>query len=306
MKISRCLAGLFLFFVCWANAVPASAHQKLNVTVSIAPQQYFLEKIGADLVDITVMLPPGASPHSYEPKPQQMVALASSGIYFAIGVPFEDVWLAKFSTINKKMLVVHTEAGIKRRSMMTHAKLTEGYEEHRSMTHAETDQTDCAGNDPHVWLSPPLVMLQARNILTGLLTVDPGHKDIYESNYRNFILELVDLDQKIRDIMRKTEGNRKFMIFHPAWGYFADAYGLEQIPVEIEGKEPKAKNLEQLITFARKSDIRVLFVQPQFSSKTAQTIADEIGGRIVFADPLALDWQKNLLEVASEIAAGAR
>ncbi|MCK8600970.1 metal ABC transporter solute-binding protein, Zn/Mn family [Desulfoferrobacter suflitae] len=306
MNMAKCLMGLVLFFVWWMSAFPVCADERLKVTVSIVPQRYFLEKIGGDRLDITVMIPPGSSPHSYEPRPQQMVDLSSSKAYFAIGVPFEEVWLTKFAAMNQQMLVVHTQAGIERLAMQAHTEPGEVDEEHTVVPHAHTSRTGCSGDDPHIWLSPPLVMLQARNILTGLLRVDPDHRAVYDSNYRDFIMQLVKLDQKIRNLMQDVGRQRKFMIFHPAWGYFAEAYGLEQIPVEIEGKEPKAKGLRQLIAFARKSGVKTLFVQPQFSSRTAQTIAAEIGCRIVSADPLASDWQENLLKVAGEIAAEAK
>lgn len=307
MKAVRSLAGLLLVLLLFHCACVdlVWSEQRLSVTVSIQPQKYFVQRIGNDLVDVTIMVPVGASPHSYEPKPQQMVALTRSRIYFAIGVRFEDAWLDKLSAANPDMLVVHTEAGIQKRFMASHTHFDEASEgDHQARS--ESTGSDHGGDDPHIWLSPPLAMLQARNILTGLLQVDPRHKDIYESNYRDFITELVDLDNKVRGIFWQKGKGLKYMVFHPAWGYFADAYGLQQVPVEIEGKEPKAQDLQQLIELARQTGIRVLFVQPQFSTKSAQTIADAIGGRIVFADPLAPDWPKNLLQVSQAIAAGAK
>lgn len=305
-KVVSGLAGLLLLLLCYCSCADlVLAEQKLSITVSIQPQKYFVDRIGNDLVEVTVMVPVGASPHSYEPKPQQMVALAKSSIYFAVGVRFEDAWLDKLSAANSDMLVVHTEAGIERRFMASHTHFDEAGEEAPKL-HSASPGSDHGGVDPHIWLSPPLAMLQARNILAGLLQVDPQHRHVYEANYRDFITELVDLDNKIREIFWQKGKELKFMVVHPAWGYFADAYGLGQVPVEIEGKEPKARDLQQLIELARQSGIRVLFVQPQFSTKSAQTIADAIGGRIVFADPLALDWRKNLLQVAQEIAAGAK
>jgi len=307
MKVVRALAGgitvLLIFFCCRVDVT--RAEQRISVTVSIQPQGYFAQRIGRDLVDVTVMVPSGASPHSYEPKPQQMVALTQSRIYFAMGVGFEDVWLDKLSAANPDMLVVHTDSGIQKRFMASHAHFGEtSDEEHHA--HSESTGPRHGGSDPHIWLSPPLVMLQARNMLTGLLQVDPQHREAYEANYRDFIMELLDLDNQIRGIFWQKGMGLKFMVFHPAWGYFADAYGLQQVPVEIEGKEPKARDLRQLIESARQTGIKVLFVQPQFSSRSAQTIADAIGGRIVSADPLAADWHKNLLQVARAIAAGAQ
>lgn len=271
---------------------PAFAENRLKVTVSIVPQKQFVQKIGGDLVDVTVMVLPGSSPATYEPRPRQMVKLTESKIYFAIGVPFESVWLRKFARSNPEMQIVATQAGIERISMQAHLHDDKDRDHRRAVDHAD--------RDPHIWLSPPLVILQARNTLDAILKVDPANRKAYEANYRAFIMELVDLDLKISRLLADMGHNTRFMVYHPAWGYFARAYGLKQIPVEMEGKEPSPKELQQLIRNAKKDGIKTLFVQPQFSTKSANTIARAIGGHVVFADPLAIDWGKNLLRVAEQ------
>jgi zinc transport system substrate-binding protein len=149
-------------------------------------------------------------------------------------------------------------------------------------------------------------MIQARNILSGLVAVDPAHKTVYEANYKKFIVELVDLDAEIRGVFAKKGKGLEFMVFHPAWGYFAGAYGLKQVPVEIDGKTPKPVDLQRLIHLAKERDIKVVFTQPQFSSKHAQVIADAIGGQIVFINPLAPDWSDNLRRIAAKFKAALR
>lgn len=144
-------------------------------------------------------------------------------------------------------------------------------------------------------------MILARNILVGLQGADPAHRNEYEENYKSFIMELVDLDAELRRLFQGIGKNNQFMVYHPAWGYFAEAYGLEQVPVELEGKEPKPAQVAQLIDHAKANGIRVLFVQPQFSSRSAKTIADAIGGNVVEADPLAFRWDENILDVARAI-----
>jgi len=278
--------GLLLIFFCAPQEAPAGP---LRVFVSILPQKYFVEKIGGDLVDVAVMVAPGASPHTYEPKPKQMVALAKTNIYFAIGVPFETTWLEKIASTNPKMLVVHTEADIKKIPMKVHHHEGRGLEQH----HRDI-------KDPHVWLSPPLVMIQARNILQVFLKVDPANRSVYEKNYNNFIKELVVLDAEIRGALKGKGRDVEFMVFHPAWGYFAQAYGLEQVPIEIEGKQPKPAELQYLIQYAKERSVKVIFAQPQFSWQAAQAIAKSIDGQIVFVDPLAADWDTNLRQVASK------
>ena len=272
---------------------PASAENRMKVTVSILPQKYFVQKIGGDLVDISVMVLPGSSPANYEPKPKQMVKLTESKIYFAIGVFFEEVWLKKFAGANPEMKIIATQNGIEKIPMKRHLHDDNERNHGKAVAHAGI-------KDPHIWLSPPLMMLQARNILNALMRVDPTNRKIYESNYKNFVTELVDLDLKISDLFAHRGQSTRFMVYHPAWGYFAKAYDLIQIPVEMEGKKPTPKGLQQLIRSAKKDGIKVVFVQPQFSTKSAHTIAKAIEGRVVFADPLAFDWAKNLLLVARQ------
>ena len=263
----------------------ARAMDALEVTVSIVPQQYFVERIGGDLAKVSVMVLPGASPAVYEPKPQQMVALTKSRLYFAIGAPFERVWLKKFAKINSSMRIVNTGEGIEKMPM-------------KGLHHEAGERHDTGIMDPHVWLSPPLVMIQARNILDALTRADPVHRQDYAENYKSFIMDLVDLDLEIRAIFHDAPEGHKFMVYHPSWGYFAKTYGLTQIPIEMEGKEPTPKVLENLIQYARKQGVKAVFVQPQFSSKSAKIIADALNADVTVADPLARHWKENLLNVA--------
>lgn len=257
--------------------------------MSILPQKYFVAKIGGDLVDVAVMVEPGASPHTYEPKPKQMVALAKTNIYFAIGVPFETTWLEKITATNPNMLVVHTEADIKKIPMKVH---------HHERPELEQDHH--VTKDPHVWLSPPLVIIQSRSILQALLKIDPAHGSVYEKNHSSFMKELVVLDAEIRGALKGKGKDVEFMVFHPAWGYFAQAYGLDQVPIEIEGKQPKPAELQYLIQYAKERGIKVIFAQPQFSWQAAQVIAKSIDGQVVFVDPLAAEWDTNLRQVVSK------
>lgn len=292
LKIGLVFALIFSVQLC---AVLASEPAPMPVAVSILPQRYFLEKIGGNLVEVEVMVPPGATPEQYEPKPRQMSALSRSRIYFACGVPFETIWLSKMVSANPKIQVIHTEKDIKKRVMEAHEHRHEGAEPGGGR-HDEI-------YDPHIWLSPPLVMIQARAIFDALAANDPQNRASYEANYRSFMLELVDLDLFLSRLFAAEAKPDSFMVFHPAWGYFADAYGLHQVPVEVEGKEPKARELDEFIKRAHELRVKAVFVQPQYSPKTAQTIADAVGARLVEADDLAPDWEKNLRKVAEQIAA---
>jgi zinc transport system substrate-binding protein len=298
--------GMFALMLVTVILPGAHADKPPQVTVSILPQKYFVERIGGPQVAITVMVEPGAEPHVYDPKPQQMASLAKSKIYFAAGVPFEDAWLNRFAEANPGMEIVHTENGIQKLPVLTH-------DEHAGHRDAASQHLKpCAEGhehgvlDPHIWLSPPLAMIQARNIFTAFLKVDPARRNEYQANYRRFLEEIAALDMELLNLFGELGGSREFIVFHPAWGYLAAAYGLVQTPIEVEGKEPKAADLGQLIRHARERRIKVVFVQPQFSSTSARVIAEAIGGQIIAADPMALDWAKNLREVAEKFKAALK
>ena len=287
---------LFLFAILLWTGLSGNvsfAGEPIPVFVSIPPQKYFVEKIGGSLVTVSVMVPPGANPHIYEPRPNQMTALSKSRIYFAVGVTFETVWLPKFAKLNPQLRIVHTDKGIDKMAMVAHHH--EEIEGGKHNTAAKGTQRDDAPGpfDPHVWVSPPEVKIMARNILDALVEVDPSNSRTYQSNEEAFLKEIDKLDKDLAEIFKDKKG-LKFMVYHPAWGYFARAYGLEQVPVEIEGKEPKPEQLKTLITRSKKDGIKVIFVQPQFSTKSAETLAKAIGGEVIFADNLREDWEKNL------------
>ena len=291
---------------------------KLPVFVSIVPQKYFVQQIGKDLVDVQAMVLPGSSPATYEPKPKQMADISKTKIYFAIGVPFENTWLEKITAANPDMRVVHTDHEIEKLAMEAHHHHDDPKEEHHDKgehhdeaehghekgDHHKEDEHDKdhhehTGLDPHIWLSPPLVKIQARTILEALQEADPVHRSVYEANFNAFTAQIDKLDIDLKKTFAGKAG-LQFMVFHPAWGYFAHAYGLKQVPIEIEGKDPKPAQLKELIQHARENGIKVVFVQPQFSTKSAELVAREIGGQVAFANPLAEDWMANLREVANK------
>lgn len=290
-----CLAFVLTFSIQPCLAL-AQAQGPMHVAVSILPQRYFVEKIGGQCVQVEVMVPPGATPETYEPRAGQMSALSRSRIYFACGVPFDTIWLPKIISVNPKILVIHTEKDIKKRALEAHSHPGESVKPQSGGSHEEP-------GDPHIWLSPPLVILQARAIFEALAATDPQNRACYETNYKEFVSELVELDLYLCCLFGSGAKSGTFMVFHPAWGYFADAYGLKQVPVEIEGKEPKARELDEFIKRARELGAKAIFVQPQYSPKPAQTIADAVGCTLVQADDLAPDWEKNLLQVAWQISA---
>ncbi|MGA1939391.1 metal ABC transporter solute-binding protein, Zn/Mn family [Arcobacter sp. YIC-310] len=309
-----------------------------ELTVSILPQKYFVEKIAKDKFEVNVMVKPGFSPATYEPKTSQMRSLSASKAYFSIGVPFEKIWLEKFESANKNMLLVDTSKGIKKIEMQAHehhdedeheghAKHEDEHDEHKNHehhdhdhakhdehdheehNHAKHDEHDDheehghkhTGLDPHVWLDPMLVKVQAKNIYEALVKIDAKNKDFYLANYKAFVKELEALNTKLENILKPYE-DKAFMVFHPSWGYFAKRYDLEQISIEVQGKEPKPAQLVELVDEAKKHNIKIVFVAPQFSQKGAKVISQSINGNTSVIDPLSYEWDKNLLKVANEIA----
>ncbi|MFA6808419.1 MAG: zinc ABC transporter substrate-binding protein, partial [Eubacteriales bacterium] len=247
----------------------------IEVSVSILPQAEFVEKIGGDKVHVTVMIPPGASPATYEPTPSQLVNLSLAKVYIKIGyVPFEMAWMDRLKATNKDMIVVDSSKGI-----------------------------EIIGDDPHIWLSPMLVKKQAKSIYEALSEINPENEAYYQKNLAVFLGELDKVDEKIK-VSLSGFGGKKFMVFHPAWGYFAREYGLEQIPIEVEGKEPSADDIVKLVKIAKQEGIKVIFASPQLSDKSAEVIAKEIGGKVVLIDPLAEDYINNMNKICQEIGKG--
>jgi zinc transport system substrate-binding protein len=313
LKINELLSCLFALAFCALLAgCGRSAEQtqgaqrgagKLLVGVSILPQAYFVQRIGGTHVEAMVMVSPGHSPATYEPTPKQMAQINRTDLYFSIGVPFEKVWLHRLAELNPNMTLVDTVAGIQLRSFKDadHHHHEGAGEDHHHEGH-EADHEDEGGmKDPHVWLSPRLVEKQARAMLEALCSRDPQHRTDYERNFAQFAADLQKLDAEIKALLEPMK-KRRFMVFHPSWGYFADEYGLEQVPVEISGREPSAQGLAELIASAKAQQIRVVFVQKQFSSQSASAIAKAIGGKVVAMDPLAEDYLENLRLIARTIA----
>ena len=277
---------------CSQRPTPKSTAEKLQIIVSILPQKYFVERVGGENVSVEVIVEPGASPATYEPKPQQLRMVSKANAYISIGVPFENAWMNRITAANRQMLIVDTMQGIERMPMAVHVH----EEEEKPVLHDNAENPD-----PHIWLSPQLVKLQAQTIYKALVQLTPEQADIYQANLESFLSDIEALDAELRESLAGLE-QRKFMVFHPAWGYFARDYELEMIPIEVGGTEPSAAELATLIAEAKKEKIKVIFAQPEFSTRDAETIAQEIDGEVLLLDPLAPDWLKNLRYVSQTLA----
>jgi zinc transport system substrate-binding protein len=260
------------------------------VAVSIQPQKYFVEKIARNLVSVLVMVPPGVSEHTYEPKPFQMASLSRAALYFGIGIEFEHAWLPRLAGTYPQLKVVHTDSGIAKMPM-----------EEPLFIGTTEDTHEHEGLDPHLWLSPEFVKVQATTMTAALCDRFPRHAAEFRANDLLFMVEIDSLQQEIKTELARRSGTDPIMVFHPAWGYFAREFGLRQMAIEVQGKEPSARDLGTIIDYAQKNRVSTIFVQPQFSRRTAEIIAREVGARIVIADPLAADWAGNLRNFAKAL-----
>lgn len=275
IKILLLFLSISLFLVKNTSAF-ADADNGEVVFVSVPPIAYFVEKIVGETMRVESLINPGDDPHVYEPKPKQMADLSKARLYFSTNFPFERNLLTKIKATNPNLTITNTGYGI---SYMEDA------------AHKGHEGED--GFDPHIWTSPLNAFKIAENIYRGLVSANPEEVEIYRKNYLELLRSITKLDEELWERSKSARG-MKFLVFHPAWSYFARDYGLIQVSVEQEGKEPKGAQLSRLIEDAKKEGIRVLLVSPQHSKRSATTIADAIGAEIVEIDPLSKKWDENL------------
>ena len=257
---------IMIFFTTILNA-------KIDVVASIVPIKTFIQNIAGNKANIHTMVKPGNSPHTYEPKPSNMLDIARSKVYFAIGIEFEKVWVDKFKNQNKNLIISHLDKGITK-----------------------------INNNPHIWLSLTKAKQIAKNILDTFIKIDPKNKQYYTNNYQKFIQHINNTDKKIKNILSKSPKNRAFLVFHPSWQYFAKDYNLEQIPIQINGKNPKPKQLAQIISKAKRYNIKAIFVSKEFNEKIAYQIAQTIKAKVLRVTPLDKNWPNNLILLSKGIA----
>jgi len=280
-----CLCGLLLLAVCPVLATSSLASDlPIVVSVSVPPQAYLVERIGEDRVEIHVLVPPGASPATYEPSPHQLVALGKSSLYVAVGHPdflFEQRHLQRLLEVSPGMPLVDMSADTEASCLP---------EEHRD-----------SEEDPHIRLSLRQMRSAASDIAAALDRLDPAGTPQYSQNLEDLLSDIDRLDLEIAALMVGKQG-RPFMVFHPAWSHFACEYGLRQMAIEAGGKEPGPAQLVKTLEEARDEGIQVIFVQHGFSDRSARVIAAELGAKVESLDPLARDWLENLRYSAHRIA----
>lgn len=268
------------------GAGPALAAPPLSAYASVAPVTYLVQRVGGERVAAASLLKPGQEPHGFEPTPRQLARLGEARVYFTIGLPFEAAMVRRLMAANPALKVVDAAAGVKRRP--EHAG-----QEHHGQVHL----------DPHIWLSPSLAEHMAANIAAGLTALDPAGRDYFQANLAGLTR---DLRRTRADIARRLApyAGRAVLVYHPAFGYFLAEFGLRQVAVQHQGKEPGPRGLARLIDQAKRLGIKVIFIQKQFPAATAQALARATGARVAALDPLAGDYLANLKRMAEHIAAG--
>ena len=279
---------LIVLCVVFTVVIPQAvqADERLVVGVSIYPEKYFVERIAGDHADVVLTVGDGYNPVTYEPKPKQLASLSKAKIYFLIGVPFENKWTRILVQNNPELQFVSLAKEIKLRHFETLPSSKHMYGDH-----------DHRGNiDPHFWLNPKMVVIAAKTILDALIRNDPEREPVYKKNYLNFVSDLEALDKFIRSQLSSVK-QRNFAVFHPSWGYFAEAYGLNQIAIEVQNRQSGAKTLNATINAIKEKGLKTIFVQKQFSDVDASMIAREAGCQIVHIDPLAENYIENMKTV---------
>ena len=267
---------LLVVLICGCVSQKDASSSQIHVVTTIAPLKEFIESVGGDKVQIIVMVPPGAEPHTFEPTPSQLKELANADLYVMNGAGLE-FWMDRLIQGNRKMVVLDSSKGI------------------------DLIQESKGEMDPHTWLSLRNAAVQVENIYAGLIEVDPANKDYYLKNKEGYLQKLQSLDAELNRSFAQKD-RKIFIVHHPAWTYFARDYNLDQMPLMENDKEPGPKYLGEVIDLARKNNITTIFVEPEFNPKSAEAIAREINASMVDLDPLAENYLENMHNVGKQIA----
>lgn len=277
-----------------ASAAPpaGTAFEAFVVHVSILPQVDLAARIAGPRASVRTLVPVGQSPHSFELTPKQMSELAESRAFFGAGLPFEKQVLERLIDMNPSLLVVDTSEGIARRPTdVAHA--------HREEERREDGQ---GLPDPHVWLNPRFAAVMAERMREGFVAIDPDGARAYDANLALLLDDLRRLDESVA-LMLEPHAGRSFYVFHPAFGYFADRYGLIQVPMESGGKEPSIRELIAFMDSARADGATTVFAQLQFPVRATKAVAEEIGATVVPLDPLDPDYLGGIRRLAEALRA---
>lgn len=293
-KYFSILLILILAVACNNASKNRSELEKPLLTVTIEPQRYFLEQLASEDYRINTLVPPGTSPETYEPSPSVMIDLGKSAIYFRVGdLGFEKAWSRRVAENNPEVTIVDCSAGIELMTGELHEHdHDEAHGDHTGHDHAQ------GALDPHVWSSPRAMRIFTRNMLDALVKTNPGRAEFYRENHRHLTEKIDAVDSTLTALLNKAP-SRSFIIYHPALGYLARDYGLQQHSIEFEGKSPSPAQLKELVDLARQEEINTLFVQRGFDLKNGEVIAREVGAELFEIDPLRYEWDEELIRIAT-------
>lgn len=291
----------FLFTVsCTSKQTDVKKTGHLKVTVSILPQKFIVEHIGKEKVIVNVMVPPAASPETYEPEPKKMMELKESAIYFLIGMPFESSSFEKIKDEYKNLIFLKMHERIKLKG----SNSAHGGHDHQHHHHHHEDGFNCDHHlDPHFWLDPAYLIILSENAASGLIKADPDNREFYVRNLTALKREIQTLHDELVDIFKDSRG-KSFVVYHPAWGYFAERFGIKQVAIETEGKEPSASEMAKQIDFIKKNGVKHIFSQPSSPETVINSISSQTGATITIIDPLKENVLENIKESAHVIKEG--
>ena len=281
------LISLLLLAASSCKTPPPKNNAEKIVFTSILPLQYFTDQITGKLYTSEVMVPPGVGPETYNPTPRQMSGMAHASAYFANGfLGFEDANLERFQSVNPNLVFVKTSDGIN----LIHSE-----------AHKDSDHVHEKGIDPHTWSSPSGARIIAKNILNAMIKIDPANHNRFQTNYDR-LMGTIDSVDRVVEIILANIPSRTFMVFHPALGYFARDYNLEQLSIEFEGKIPTPKHVQEIVQKAKDRKIAYIMIQKEFDIENAKLIANETGSKVIQIDPLAYDWPNEMISLARKMA----
>ena len=294
MKTILLLSTCLLLAACAGRSSKTNGSEKKKpiITVTLEPQRYFTEAIAGDKFEVVSMVPKGSSPETYDPIPQQLVSLGDSKAYFRIGyIGFEQTWMDRLMDNTPHIQVFDTSKGID--LILGHDTPGHGHSSHDGHMHAV---------EPHVWNSTTNALILAQNTYKALSTLDKANEKYYLSRYDSLCKRIQHTDSLIRQQLSQPGSGKAFMIYHPALSYFARDYGLHQISIEENGKEPSPAHMKELIDLCKNEKVSVIFVQPEFDKRNAETIAQQTGTKVVPINPLSYDWEEEMLNVAKALS----
>lgn len=283
------LALAFLLLAC--NSSRENGAKVLTVTIE--PQRYFLEQIVGDKFQINTLVPPGSSPETYEPSPSAMINLGKSKAYFKVGfLGYENAWTDKLSENNPGLIIVDCSAGI---------ELVYGGHGLHDHSHGDAHYDHNNAADPHVWSSAKNAILFSQNMLNAVVDMDIENADFYRDNFKKLTQKIIETDSTLTHLLSNIP-SRSFIVYHPALAYLARDYDLEQHSIEFEGKNPSPAQMRELVDLAKNENIKIVFVQQEFDIKNTEVIAKEIGAKSHTINPLAYEWDEELIRVAQILA----